>query len=102
MCGKKPIPERKTILLLAVCKRASLMRAPYRASLQPTAQFIPKNKNASLDKKTKEQPSLIVTSNKENANEKVDANQSSKYLLAINLTHILETSPEIIVNKYFE
>lgn len=73
MCGKKKTVQEtktKTKLLLSVCKRASLMRAPYRGSLQSVPQFIQKNKNASFNKKPKEQPSLIATSNKEKANEK--------------------------------
>jgi hypothetical protein len=80
---------------------AALMRAHYRGSLYPTPQIIQTNKNSLSGKKTKKQPSLIAKSNKEKSNEKIDADQLSKYLLPINITHIREISPEIIVCEYF-
>ena len=92
MSGKtkpKPKPETKpqTKLMKAVFKRAALMRAPYRGSSYQTAQIIQTNKNSPLDKKTKEQSSLIAKSQNEKTSEKVGADHFNKYLLLMNITH---------------
>jgi hypothetical protein len=103
MSGKTKIKTKtKTQLLTVVCKRACLMRAPYRVSSYPSVQINQINKNSSSNTKTKQQFPLIVKSSKEKTDEKVGAYEFSKYLSLINVIHIEEIFSEIIVIQYFE
>lgn len=82
--------ETKTKLLTAVCKRACLMRAPYRVSSYSTAQISQTNKISSSNHKTEQQFSSIVKNGKEKTDKKVGGYQFSNYLLLTNVILILK------------
>jgi hypothetical protein len=65
--------KTKTKLLIAVCKQACSMRAPFRISSYPTSQIRQINKNPLSNNKTKHQYPLINKSSEETTIEKVSA-----------------------------
>ena len=101
-CKTKIKTGTKTKLFTTVCKRACLMRAPYRVSSYPTVQIRQTNKIPSSNNKTKQQFSLIVKNGKEKTNEKVGEYQFSNYLLMMNIIFILKIFLEMIVIQYVE
>ena len=94
--------KTKTKLLMAVCKRAGLMRAPFRVCSYPSAQIHQTDKKPSSNNEVKQKFPVLTKHSKEKTKEKVSTYQFSKYSLLINIIHIDEVFSEMTFILYSE